>query len=148
MKGIDMAHPQEQAEAPGTVKSGRSRWMLMLLAGIYFAMLIATVLDAVYGRSLIAPWSLALVCTGTIAMLGCSRLFAALETIESWLWQLARCSALAGLVGALIGLSILFLGHGSFQTMTTGLSLAAFSVLYGVLIAMPAGCMVVLDSDD
>ena len=120
----------------------------MLLAGIYFAMLIATVLDAVYGRSLIAPWSLALVCTGTIAMLGCSRLFAALETIESWLWQLASCSALAGLVGALIGLSILFLGHGSFQTMTTGLSLAAFSVLYGVLIAMPAGCMVVLDSDD
>ena len=42
--------------------------MLMLLAGIYFAMLIATVLDAVYGRSLIA-W-VAAVCTGTIAMLG------------------------------------------------------------------------------
>ncbi len=82
---MDMAHAPAQLDAPDAPKSGRSRWMLMLLAGIYFVMLIATVLDAVYGRSLIAPWSLALVCTGTAAMLGCSRMFAALETIESWL---------------------------------------------------------------
>ena len=148
MKDMDMAHPRVELDAPDTPKSARSRWMLMLLAGVYFAMLIATVLDAVYGRSLIAPWSLALVCTGTAAMLGCSKLFAAIETIESWLWQLARCSALAGLLGAVIGLTILIIGSGSFHTMTTGLSLAAFSVLYGLLIAMPAGCLVVLDSDD
>ena len=127
MKGTDMAHSQAQSDTPGPDRSARNRWMLMLLAGIYFAMLIATVLDAIYGQSLIAPWSLALV---------------------SWLWQLARCSALAGLFGAVVGLAILILGHGSFHTMTTGLSLAAFSVLYGVLIAMPAGCMVVLDGDD
>ena len=148
MKDMDMTHPPDQIDDSTTMKPGLNRWMLMLLAGIYFAMLIATVLDAVYGQSLIAPWSLTLVCTGTFAMLGCSRLFAAIETIESWLWQLARCSALAGLIGAVIGLTILILGKGSFQTMTTGLSLAAFSVLYGMLIAMPAGCLVVLDSDD
>jgi len=148
MKDMDMTHPPDQIDDSSTMKPGLNRWMLMLLAGIYFAMLIATVLDAIYGQSLIAPWSLTLVCTGTCAMLGCSRLFAAIETIESWLWQLARCSALAGLIGAVVGLTILVLGKGSFQTMTTGLSLAAFSVLYGILIAMPAGCLVVLDSDD
>jgi hypothetical protein len=147
MEDMDMYNPLEQTDAQDQATAGLSRRLLMLLGAFYVALLIATVLDAIYGQSLIAPWSLTLVCTGTIAMLGCSRLFVAIETLESWLWQLARCSALAGLVGAIIGLTILFLGNGSFQTMTTGLSLAAFSVLYGVLIAMPAGCMVVLDND-
>lgn len=145
MKAWNMSTHPTQPEIPMNTEPERPRrYMLLILPPIYLALLVATLLDAVYGNSLIAPWSLALVCSGTVALLGCSRLFSIITTIDSWLWQLARCSALAGLCSAIVGLGILFLGDGSFHTMTTGLSLATFSILYGILIAMPAGCAVVL----
>ena len=145
MKAWNMnTHPTESDVPMNTEPEHPRRYMLLILPPIYLALLVATLLDAVYGNSLIAPWSLALVCSGTVALLGCSRLFSIITTIDSWLWQLARCSALAGLCSAIVGLGILFLGDGSFHTMTTGLSLATFSILYGILIAMPAGCAVVL----
>ena len=149
MKAWNMNTSQAQSHVTSPPEQKHSRrTMLLILSPIYLALLLATLLDAVYGHSLIAPWSLTLVCTGTAALLGCSKLFAIINTIDSWLWQLARCSALSGLCSATIGLGILFLGDGSFHTMTTGLSLAAFSVLYGILIAMPAGCAVVLRPDN
>ncbi len=145
-----MTTPQDTLDSPGQSMHDsimRIRVIPMALIGAYSAICIATLMDALHGQNLIATSSLLLVGGIALALLHCSRFLAPLETIDDWLWQLARCSALAGLCGATIGLCILFLGDGSFHTMTTGLSLAAFSVLYGVLIAMPAGCMVVLTDD-
>ena len=145
-----MTTPQDTLDTPdhatGDSMTG-IRVMPMALIGAYSAICIATLMDALHGQNLIATSSLLLVGGVALALLHLSRFLAPLETIDDWLWQLARCSALAGLCGATVGLCILFLGNGSFHTMTTGLSLAAFSVLYGVLIAMPAGCIVVLADD-
>ena len=44
----------------------------------------------------------------------------------------------------MIGLSMMLFGDGTSDTLSRGLALASFSVLYGVLIALPAGCAVVL----
>ena len=138
-------HEPETMINETTITTTRSdRFILMTLPGFYLAVLVATVLDAVMGQSLLAPWSLLLVLTGAFLILRFSQAFFQLRSTTAWLWQVARCSALAGAIGLLIGLAIMLLGNGSFETMTRGLSLSAFSVLYGVLIALPAGCAVIL----
>ena len=113
----------------------------MALIGAYSAICIATLMDALHGRNLIATSSLISVGVIAIALLHLSRALKPLETIDDWLWQLARCSAIAGLAGVLAGLGMMFFGAGTFEAMTRGLS---FAVLYGVLVALPASCAVLL----
>ena len=57
---------------------------------------------------------------------------------------------LTGLVGeyfyivlGVIGILVMLFGDGTSSTVSRGLALASFSMLYGVLIALPAGCAVV-----
>ena len=41
------------------------------------------------------------------------------------------------------GILVMLFGDGTSTTVATGLALASFSMLYGVLLALPAGCAVV-----
>ena len=83
MKAWNMNTPQTQTDTPmNSEPEHPRRYMLLILPPIYLALLLATLLDAIYGNSLIAPWSLALVCSGTIALLGCSRLFSIVSITE------------------------------------------------------------------
>jgi hypothetical protein len=145
VKGIFMTNSNDQSLTlqPATGMS-RSRLLLVTLPAFYLAVFFATVIDAILGQSLVALWSLLLVLTCALVLMRSSQFFWKLRTFTAWLWQAARCSALAGLIGLSIGFGVMLLGDGSMDTLIYGLSLAAFSVLYGVLIALPAGCAVVL----
>ena len=145
MNHMTMHEDALNSTVPSTRETlNRIRIAPLALIGAYSAIFIATLLDALHGQNLIATSSLLMVGLVALVLLHVSRAFTRLKTIDDWLWQLARCSALAGLAGALVGLCIMAFGNASFETMTLGLSFAAFSVLYGVLVAMPAGCAVVL----
>ncbi len=91
-----------------------------------------------------AFWSLLLVMTCGFLLVRLSHFLLQLNTLAAWLWQVARCIALGAGVGLVIGLSMMLFGDGTSDTLSRGLALASFSVLYGVLIALPAGCAVVL----
>jgi hypothetical protein len=122
----------------------RTRLVLVGLPAFYVAVLAATIIDGILGRSLMAFWSLLLVMTCAFLLVRLSHFLLRLDTLAAWLWQVARCIALGAGVGLVIGLSMMLFGDGTSDTLSRGLGLASFSVLYGVLIALPAGCAVVL----
>ncbi len=152
MKALNlMTEPRDTIDTPAHddgPSMTRMRVLPMVLIGAYASILIATLMDAMHGRNLIATSSLLSVGGAALVLVHCSRFLVPLETIDDWLWQLARCSALAGLAGVLIGLGMVTFGAGTFEAMTRGLSFAAFSVLYGILVALPAGCAVLLGGED
>ena len=143
-----MNTPRDTLDGSTAISKNRIRVLPLVLIGAYASILIATLMDAMHGRNLIATSSLLSVGGAALVLVHCSRFLVPLETIDDWLWQLARCSALAGLAGVFIGLAMMTLGAGTFEAMTRGLSFAAFSVLYGILVAMPASCAVLLGREN
>jgi len=135
---------QHTIEFHGNEHEQRTRLVLVGLPAFYLAILAATILDGVLGRSLMAFWSLLLVMTCAFLLVRVSHFLLQLDTLAAWLWQSARCIALGSCVGLVIGLSMMLFGDGTSVTLSRGLALASFSVLYGVLIALPAGCAVAL----
>ena len=121
----------------------RARPVLVALPSFYVAVIAATIIDGVVGGSLIAFCSLLLVLVMTIALLRASRRLRRPEEPASRLWQLARCTAAGATLAVVIGILVMLFGDGTSTTVATGLALASFSMLYGVLLALPAGCAVV-----
>lgn len=121
----------------------RARSVLVALPSFYVAVIAATIIDGVVGGSLIAFCSLLLVLVMTIALLRASRRLRRPEEPASRLWQLARCTAAGATLAVVIGILVMLFGDGTSTTVATGLALASFSMLYGVLLALPAGCAVV-----
>ena len=137
---IDMQSPDYES---------RSRLVAMGLPAFYASILVATIIDGILGRSMMAFWSLLLVMTIGCLLVQISRLVMTLDSRAAWLWQIARCIALSAGIGLAIGLGMMLLGDGTSTTISRGLGLSSFSVLYGVLIALPAGCAVaMLDRSD
>ena len=121
----------------------RTRLVLLSLPAFYVAVLAATIIDGIVGRSLVAFWSLLLVLTFAFLLVRASRFLCRLDSLSAWLWQSARCTAAASVVGVAIGILVMLFGDGSSSTVSRGLALSSFSMLYGVLISLPAGCAVV-----
>ena len=121
----------------------RIRKVVVALPAFYVAVVAATVIDGMIGGSLVAFWSLLLVLTMTFLLVRVSRFLCRSVSFASWLWQIARCSAVGALLGVLIGMLVMLFGDGTSTTVAGGLALASFSMLYGVLLALPAGGAVV-----
>ena len=126
----------------------RIRLVKLALPCFYGAVIAATIIDGLIGGSLVAFWSLLLVLTMAFVLVRASRRWFRFDCLASRLWQLARCSASGATLGVGIGLLVILFGDGASTTVAGGLALASFSVFYGVLLALPAGCAVVwLDRD-
>ena len=120
-----------------------TRLVLLSVPAFYAAVLSATIIDGIVGGSLVAFWSLLLVLTFAFLLVRASRFLCRLDSLSAWLWQLARCTAVAAILAVGIGILVMLFGDGTSRTVSRGLALASFSMLYGVLIALPAGCAVV-----
>ena len=137
----DCTQPSVEFQSP---EQWRMKFVLVALPSFYLAIVVATVIDGVLGRSLMALWSLLLVTTCAFLLIRLIGFLKVIDSLENWLWHGARCVALGSGLGLLIGLSIMLFGDGASSTLSRGLALASFSMLYGVLIALPAGCAVIL----
>ena len=145
--GVDTMHMQHGTTI--TIQDGsnglsrRTRPALLLLPAFYAAVLAATIIDGIVGGSPVAFWSMLLVLVISFLLMRATRFLCTLDSLTAWLWQMARCTALAAVFAVGIGILVMLFGDGTSSTVSRGLALASFSMLYGVLIALPAGCAVV-----